>query len=249
MPGNPHATPSEGIIIPGPGGPPPPPGAAAPFGPPAPAAPFGPPAPAAPPKNNKPLIIGLIAGALALCLLGACGAVVGGFYLLGNKHAPGASAASPAEATPAAEDTYSPPPALPTTQAPPPAPVSVGQCIAVDEQGEYLGIGNCNGSSGTYRVVSVDASQGACADPESAYITVDSYRLCLDLYLVRFYCYKFPQGDGWVVAASACKAKGTVTIIDIVPNGSNGNHCTRDYQWNHWYRFEHPTVVYCVMQY
>ncbi|GAA4243135.1 hypothetical protein [Dactylosporangium darangshiense] len=84
---------------------------------------------------------------------------------------------------------------------------------------------------------------------ESTLVYVGGYRLCLELYLVRTYCYKFPSGPGWVVAAPACKAKGTVHVIDIVPGASNGNNCTRDYKWNRWYQFLHPTVVYCVMQY
>ena len=138
---------------------------------------------------------------------------------------------------------------MPTPQAPPPAPARVGECIGVDEAGTYLGTGSCNGTKGTYKVLSVDYSRDTCADPESPFITEDGYRLCLEVYLVRNYCYKFPSGSGWVVAAPACKAKGTVHIIDIVPGASNANSCTRDYKWNRWYQFLHPTVVYCVMQY
>ena len=84
--------------------------------------------------------------------------------------------------------------------------------------------------------------------PLPVYITENGYRLCLEVYLVRTYCYKFPQSSGWVVPASACKAAGTVMVVDIVPGADNDKNCTRDYQWNRWYRFTHPTVVYCVMQ-
>jgi hypothetical protein len=240
MPANPYATPSAGITMPGVSGPPAPPGAGAPY---------LPPAPAPPPKNNTPLIIGLVVGVLALCMLGTVGVVVGGIFFLNNKRTPGTHALAPDDRPSSTANTYPPLPTQATTPALPPAPVTVGQCISVDEQGDYLGIGNCNGTSGTYRVLSVDSSQGSCADPQSPFITVDGYRLCLELYLVRTYCYKFPQGNGWIVGATACKAKGTVVVVDIVPNASNGNNCTRDYQWNRWYRFTHPTVVYCVMQY
>lgn len=238
MPVDPYATPSTGMV-PGVSGPPVPPG---------PGAPYLPPAPTRPPKNNNALIIGLVVGALALCMLGTVGAVVGGTFYLNHKRTPSTHAFAPDD-TPTAANTYAPLPTQATTRALPPAPVSVGQCIVVDEQGGYLGVGNCNGTRGTYRVLSVDAARGSCADPQSPFITVDSYRLCLELYLVRTYCYKFPQGSGWVVGATACKAKGTVAIVDIVPNASNGDRCTRDYQWNRWYQFNHPTVVYCVMQY
>ncbi len=223
------------------------PGVSGPPAPPGPGGPYLPPAPAPRPKNNNSLIIGLVVGVLALCMLGTVG-VFGGIYFLNNKRTPGTHALAPDD-TPAAANTYAPLPTQATTRALPPAPVRVGQCIAVDEQGDYLGIGNCNGTSGTYRVLSVDSAQGSCADPQSSFITVDSYRLCLEPYLVRTYCYKFPQGNGWIVAATACKAKGTVAVVDIVPNASNGDSCTRDYKWNRWYRFTHPTVVYCVMQY
>ena len=217
------------------------------------------PPPAVPPKKgNTPLIIGVVAGVLALCLLGICGVVVAAVTVFNDKdsqrnQAGGSSLPTPYETRydpPNVErTTYSPPADVTTTKAPPPPPAKIGQCIVVSESGSFQGIGNCNGTRGTYRVVSVDYEQNTCADSESGYITEDGYRMCLELHLVRFYCYKFPKGRGWVVAASACKAKGTVHVIDIVPGASNGNRCTRNYKWNRWYRFTHPTVVYCVMQY
>ncbi len=211
-------------------------------------------APTPPPKSKTPLILGIVGGVLALCLVGGCVGAIGWFTLKG-KSTPSSLTASPSfhlddpSPFPSFDDEPSPE-SLPTTEAAkPPAPVKVGDCISVDESGSYLGLGNCNGSRGTYRVLSVDGEQNTCSDSESPYITVDTYRLCLELYLVRNYCYKFPKGSGWVVGASACKAKGTVHIIDIVPNASNGDRCTKDYKWNHWWRFDHPRVVYCVMQY
>ncbi|MFG1778106.1 hypothetical protein ACGFIR_16625 [Micromonospora sp. NPDC049051] len=219
-----------------------------------------PPPPPAPPKNNGPLIIGVIAGVLALCLLGTC-VVAAGALVVANRDDDGRPVAVadgnspvPSSTTPPAPSTEVPLPLPeeppPTTEAaPPPPPAKIGQCIVVSEDGDFLGIGNCNGTRGTYRVVSVDYDQGTCADPKSAYITEDGYRLCLERHLVRNYCYKFPKGDGWIVGASKCKAKGTVHIVDIVPGAANDRKCTRDYRWNRWYRFTHPTVVYCVMQY
>ncbi|MFG3420919.1 hypothetical protein ACIBTZ_21850 [Micromonospora sp. NPDC049460] len=215
--------------------------------------------PSAPPKRNG-LIIGVIAGVLALCLLGTC-VVAAGALVVSNMGDDGrptnvADGSSPVPSPttpspPSTEETYSPPEEedRTTEAAPPPPPAKIGQCIVVSEDGDFLGIGNCNGTRGTYRVVSVDYDRGACADPESAYITEDGYRLCLELHLVRNYCYKFPKDDGWIVGASKCKAKGTVHVVDIVPGASNGDRCTRDYRWNHWYRFTHPTVVYCVLKY
>ncbi|MEU9505959.1 hypothetical protein AB0D32_06730 [Micromonospora sp. NPDC048170] len=214
--------------------------------------------PPTPPKRNTTLIIGVVAAVLALCLLGVCGAVVGGVVFFnarsGQQDRPTAnSQPGPIETTrerPRVEPTYSSPRVVPTTEAaPPPPPARIGQCIVVSEKGRFQGIGNCNGTRGTYRVVSIDYSRGACADPDSAYITEDGYRLCLERHLVRLYCYKFPTGNGWIVGAPKCKAKGTVHIIDIVPGASNGNRCTRDRKWNRWYRFTNPTVVYCVMKY
>ncbi|NUT36841.1 MAG: hypothetical protein HOV79_27620 [Hamadaea sp.] len=195
--------------------------------------------------------MGLIAGVLALCLAGVCAGGVALYYLNGRDEDPTPRPTNAALATGDAEpsDLYSPETVVTTEAAPPPAPVDVGDCISVDTAGSFQGVGNCNGSRGTYKVLSVDYRQGTCSDPESPYITVDGYRLCLALYLVRTYCYKFPSGPGWVVAAPKCKAKGTVHVIDIVPGASNGNKCTNDYKWNRWYRFTHPTVVYCVMQY
>ncbi|MEU6076264.1 hypothetical protein [Micromonospora sp. NPDC047074] len=219
--------------------------------------PMMPPPPPAPPKRNTPLIIGVVAGVLALCLLGVCGAVVGGVAFFNRGGSPerpvGFPSPRPVETddpSPSVEPTYTFPTAAPTTEAPPPPPpAKIGQCIAVSTTGQFQGIGNCNGTRGTYRVVSIDRSQGDCADPDSAYITEDGYRMCLERHLVRFRCYKFPTGRGWIVGAPKCKAKGTVHIIDIVPGASNGNRCTRDYKWNRWYRFTDPTVVYCVMKY
>lgn len=235
------------MTLPPPPGPPRPPGPIAPQ--PGPGGPLSPPAPS---KSKTPLVVGLIAGALALCLVGVCGAGIAAFFVFGDDKSPSAGIPTPAgQETGYAYPTeaYSPETIQTTEAAPPPAPVDVGDCISVDTSGTFLGLGNCNGSRGTYKVLSVDYAQGTCSDPQSPYITVDGYRLCLALYLVRTYCYKFPKGSGWVVAAPKCKAKGTVHVIDIVPGASNGNKCTNDYRWNRWYRFTHPTVVYCVMQY
>jgi len=204
--------------------------------------------PPPPSKGNGPLIIGLVGGLLALCLVGVCGIAVLGVAISNSKDSPRTTAGS----------TYSPPEAAPTTTPPPlpppppppaPAPARIGQCIGIDAGGNFLGIGNCNGTSGTYRVVSVDPDQNTCADPDAPHITEDGYRLCLERHLVRYFCYRFPKGAGWIVHAPKCKAKGTVHLIDIVPGASNSARCTRDRKWNRWYRFTHPTVVYCVMQY
>jgi len=186
-----------------------------------------------------------------LCLVGACVVGVGAVAYFNAKSSPQhfPTPLATRYAVPSAEDTYSPEEVATTEAAPQPPPAKVGQCIVVSATGDYQGLGNCNGSRGTYRVISSDYAQGTCSDPASPYITVDGYRLCLELYLVRTYCYKLPKGNGWVIAAPACKTKGTVHVIDIVPGASNGDKCTRDYKWNHWYRFTHPTVVYCVMQY
>ncbi|MEU2666798.1 hypothetical protein ACLQ20_08475 [Micromonospora sp. DT46] len=247
----------QGATPPGPGNAAPPPPPPPPASPPPPPPPL-PPAP--PPKNNGPLIIGVIAGVLALCLLGTC-VVAAGALVVANRGDDGRPVAVadgtppvPSPTTPpppSTRETYAPPEPPPTTEAapPPPPPAKIGQCIVVSEDGDFLGVGNCNGTRGTYRVVSVDYDQGACADPKSAYIGEDGYRLCLERHLVRNYCYKFPKGNGWIVGASKCKAKGTVHIVDIVPGAANDRNCTRDYRWNRWYRFTHPTVVYCVMQY
>ncbi|MBB4962556.1 hypothetical protein [Micromonospora polyrhachis] len=202
----------------------------------------------------------MIAGVLALCLLGTCGIAVAAVAFFNAKDDRQNQATGDTDPwtsptprrtnypTPSKTETDSPN-RLPTTKAPPPPPAKIGQCIAVSEQGDFQGVGNCNGTRGTYRVLSVDYERNDCANPKAAYITEDGYRLCLELHLVRFYCYKFPKGNGWIVAASKCKAKGTVHIIDIVPGAANDRQCTRDYKWNRWYRFTDPVVVYCVMQY
>ncbi|RKE10802.1 hypothetical protein [Catellatospora citrea] len=217
------------------------------------AAPWGPGVGAPPPppkKNNTPLILGLIAGVVVLCLIGLC---VGGlvYNIVNDDGSPSAGPSLSTQQTgrPAPSDRYSPPEVVPTTEAALPAPAAVGDCVSVDVKGAFLGLGNCNGSRGTYRVLSVDRAQGTCSDPDGPWITTGGYRLCLELYLVRNYCYKLPTETDFAVPATKCKDKGTVHIVDIVPGGANGDKCTQDYKWNHWYRFTHPTVVYCVMRY
>ncbi|MFD0596806.1 hypothetical protein ACFQZ4_34930 [Catellatospora coxensis] len=198
-------------------------------------------------EEQHSLIIGLIVGVVLLCVIGLCGGGV--VYNLVNDDSPAASPSPSQAGRPSPSDRYSPPAEVPTTEAVLPAPASVGDCITVDKTGDFLGLGNCNGTRGTYRVLSVDRAQGTCSDPDGPWITTDGYRLCLELYLVRNYCYILPTDTEFAVAAPKCKAKGTVHIIDIVRGGSNGDKCTNDYKWNHWYRFLHPTVVYCVMRY
>ena len=115
--------------------------------PPPPASPPPPPPPlppAPPPKNNGPLIIGVIAGVLALCLLGTC-VVAAGALVVANRGDDGRPVAVadgtppvPSPTTPpppSTRETYAPPEPPPTTEAapPPPPPAKIGQCIVVSE--------------------------------------------------------------------------------------------------------------------
>ena len=246
MPGDPDGMPPSGFAGPPMAGPlyPPPFGPPTAFGPPVPP---GPPLPAPRRSTGNAAVITVVVVVAVVCLLGAVGTVVGGLVFLHNKNTSNDSYSASSDRDPA--DAPAPAAGTTTKPATSPAPAKVGDCIGVDEAGDFVGIGNCNGSKGTYRVLSADSAQGTCSDPLSPYITENGYRLCLELYLVRTYCYKFPQSSGWVVPASACKAAGTVMIVDIVPGADSDKNCTKDYQWNRWYRFTHPTVVYCVMQY
>jgi hypothetical protein len=214
-----------------------------------------PPRPAVAGKQNTALIVGVAVGAVLLCVAAICVVGVGAFTiprLLAGAETPEATATGPR--TPATAPGSS---RTPATRSPSPAvsrlgppPAAIGDCIVVGTDGSYVGQGNCNGSRGTYRVLSVDASRGPCADPESGdWITAEGYKLCLERHLVRTFCYKFPKGRGWIVGAPRCQEPGTVMIVDIVPGGTNGDRCTRDLRWNHWYSFTHPTVAYCVMKY
>ncbi|MEV0455009.1 hypothetical protein [Catellatospora methionotrophica] len=214
------------------------------------AAPWQPGTPPPPPKkSNTPLIVGLIVGVVVLGVIGLCGGGVAYNLLNGDTSpTPEPSPSASAQRT-RPSDLYSPEEPIPTSEAALPAPAAVGDCIAVDVKGTFLGLGNCNGSRGTYRVLSVDKAQGTCADPDGPWITNSGYRLCLELYLVKNFCYKLPTDTDFAVAATKCKDKGTVHIVDVVPGGADGDKCTKAYKWNHWYRFVHPTVVYCVMKY
>ncbi|MFK0247227.1 hypothetical protein ACIQUM_21245 [Amycolatopsis azurea] len=136
--------------------------------------------------------------------------------------------------------------ATPTTKSPEP-PASVGDCVVVDSGGRFVAIGNCDGSRGTYQVNSV-RYQGSCVDTESPSIVKDGYRLCLEIHLVRERCYVIPA-RGWITGAPRCREPGTISVVDIVAGAANDSACTRRYQWNKWYSFDHPQVVYCVMRY
>ncbi|SCL56509.1 hypothetical protein GA0070606_2619 [Micromonospora citrea] len=209
----------------------------------------------APPQRKTAIVVGVVAAVLMLCLCGVC-AVVGGVVAFSDRGDVSEVASADDYSTdptpterPSPDDSTSSPVDPPeTTESVPDPPARIGQCIVVNEQGDFLGIGNCNGTRGTYRVLSVDYSRGQCADPDSPYITEDGYRLCLELHLVRNYCYKIPK-KGWIVGAVKCEAPGTVWIIDIVPGAKDDRQCTREKRWNRWYRFTNPTVVYCVMKY
>jgi len=134
-----------------------------------------------------------------------------------------------------------------TTTRPPSPPADVGDCVVVDSGGRFVAIGNCDGSRGTYQVNSV-RYQGSCVDTESPSIVKDGYRLCLEIHLVRERCYVIPA-RGWITGAPRCREAGTVSVVDIVAGATDGSACTRRYQWNKWYSFDHPRVVYCVMRY
>jgi serine/threonine protein kinase len=137
----------------------------------------------------------------------------------------------------------------PTTTVKPPPPVNVGDCIEVDSAGALVGSGNCDVSHLPYRVTAVKDNYASCDDPESASITEDGYQLCLEIHMAERYCYNIPEQGGWVTPALACRTPGSSHVIDIVPGATNDRKCTRRLQWNWWYAFTHPNVVYCVMRY
>ncbi|GAA2375335.1 hypothetical protein GCM10010170_078790 [Dactylosporangium salmoneum] len=81
------------------------------------------PIPSAPPpqpKSNTLLVLGVIGGVLALCLIGVCAAGVLAFTVFkdkSNSQAEGQSPASVATRDPYPTDTYAAPTVIPTTQA------------------------------------------------------------------------------------------------------------------------------------
>jgi hypothetical protein len=267
MPSDPYGPPSEHTPAPGVNVPwaaatqrlpvqPPPPYAPGPYPPPQYApVPYPPQLPPPRPAGNTGLIVGVVLVVVMVALLGVGAVVVfAGHIFSPRSHSSTAQSRTDSGSNDSSDSGNATAPwntssqAQPAEPTRPPPPVKVGDCIGVDTQGTYEGLGDCSKPRGTYRVLTVDAGQRTCADSLSPYIFVNGYKLCLELYLVRGYCYRFPTGRGWVVGAT-CKAKGTVHIIDIVQNANNGNSCTRAYKWNHWYQFLHPKVVYCVMQY
>ena len=145
---------------------------------------------------------------------------------------------------------------LPEVTTPPvePAQAAVHDCIAVDTSGYMTGTGSCSDGGTPYVVTEVVDGLGPCSDPDASFTPSGGYLLCLEVNLVLNHCYEFPEGasggvDGWITAADACKAPGTVHVIDIVPGVDNGDYCTTDYEWNHWYGFYAPDMVACVMKY
>jgi hypothetical protein len=148
--------------------------------------------------------------------------------------------------------TYTPPTTTwsrPTTTVKPPPPVNVGDCIEVGGTGALVGSGDCDVFHMPYRVTAVKDGFAICDDPESASIIEDGYQLCLEIHLAERYCYYIPEQGGWVTPAPVCRAPGSSHVIDVVPGATNDRKCTRRLQWNWWYSFTHPNVVYCVMRY
>lgn len=156
----------------------------------------------------------------------------------------GSSTYTPSYRTPSYTYTYTPP----TTTVRPPPPVNVGDCIEVGSTGALVGSGNCDVSHLPYRVTAVKDNYASCDDRESPSIIEYGYQLCLEIHMAESYCYDIPA-EGWVTPARACRTPGSSHVIDVVPGATNGNKCTRKLQWNWWYPFTHPNVVYCVMRY
>lgn len=166
----------------------------------------------------------------------------------GDAPMPPASTASPPDAT-------SPPPEPATSTTPrAPAQAAVGECIEVTPNGNVLSKGACSPAGPPYKVTAVVDSPQECPSPNAGATPSGDYLLCLELNLFETYCYVIPEsGDGgwsgFITPATACEASGTVHIIDIVHGASNGDACTRDFQWNRWYGIPAPQGVICVMEY
>lgn len=169
----------------------------------------------------------------------------GGDVSGGGEPPPPASTAPPADVT-------NPPPA-PTTSTTPraPAQVAVGECVQVTENGNLLGKGSCSNGGAPYKVTAVVDPDEDCP---ARYTPSGDYVLCLELNVMETYCYTFPRGEngglgGWVTPAPACRASGTVHVIDVVPGATSGDSCTTQYEWNYWYGVSAPQMVVCVMEY
>lgn len=148
----------------------------------------------------------------------------------------------------------SPEPTFPQEPEVQPAAAAVHDCIAVDSAGYMLGTGSCADGGSPYTVVEVIEGTASCSNPDHSYTPSGGYLLCLEANLVLNHCYVFPQGasaglDGWITVAGACKAPGTVHVVDIVPGATDGDSCTDDYEWNYWYGINAPVMVACVMKY
>lgn len=135
-----------------------------------------------------------------------------------------------------------------------PAQASVGDCVAVDTTGSFLGVGSCSDGGAPYKVVDVVDSPDACS-AESWYTSSGDQALCMEVNVLLNYCYVFPKGatsgglDGWITAASDCHVPGTVHVVDLVAGATNGDSCTQTYEWNYWYELRPPQMVACVMEY
>lgn len=157
---------------------------------------------------------------------------------------------SSAPATTAATTTSS---TTSTTAITAPAAASIGDCVGVTAEGNFLGVGSCSDGGAPYRVVNVVDSPSECSS--DAWYTPSGDRvLCMEINVLLNYCYVFPKGasgglDGWITSATDCYTPGTVHVIDIVPGATSGDICTQDYEWNYWYDLAPPQMTVCVMEY
>ncbi|HMG39896.1 MAG TPA: hypothetical protein VK611_01150 [Acidimicrobiales bacterium] len=274
MPGFPP--PTEAMPGFGPTGPPPPPGPPGPYGPP-PSGPYGPAPFPGPPPGRKSSTTLLVVALLVILAIGGIAFAVSqdgddeeGTGGVAAGETPETEVGLPSDDgdvpsgdevdLPDVPDVPDEPDVPPETQpepTPPPveeAQAAVHDCIAVDTAGYMTGAGSCSDGGTPYLVAEVVEGTGTCSDPEASFTPSGGYLLCLEVNLVLNHCYVFPEGasggvDGWITAADACEAPGSVHVIDIVPGVDTGDYCTDDYEWNHWYGFYAPDMVACVMKY
>ncbi len=130
-----------------------------------------------------------------------------------------------------------------TTTRPPP-PVAVGECIAVSASGDVLGTVGCYGGRGAYRVLAVrylGDRYDECPHPSSLFIPENGYRICVEVFLSRDYCYSVPGRyqwtiDRWITAVSC--VPGAVVNRGVMTGAGCGGFA-------HW-EFQYPPITYCV---
>lgn len=203
-----------------------------------------PPPPGPPQRNNTGVIVGVVVAVLVIIAGAVVVLVTKGGSSDDTATGTSTSASSSTTADRSTTSDYPSTTRSTTTSAPPTPQFQVNDCLfGVPDNPQR---GDCTNGGSPYKVFNIPSSDQCGTDEAS--IRRSGVTYCITPNLTVNYCYTTPKQGEWLHVASACRAAGTMVVVDVVPGVNDKDKCHSQNFNASWYYFA-PRLTVCYNQY